>query len=647
MKLIRLIPLIVFALPLIGCGGGSDTAGPGAPAAGPPSPTATTDASASDTVEPTTTRYVQDLPTYESHPLPEGLVWETNTDDPTFASPDAKRGGVFHTWTLSFPLTLRPVGPDSNDSFSAYLRTMSIAAPLVGIHPNTLKYIPMLATEWAFGPDGKTVYYRLNKDARWSDGLPITADDYLFALDFMRSKYIVDPWYNTYYTQQIVNVVKYDDYTISVEGASPKPKEEIINEYSLAPMPRQFHKLDEHWVEDYNWRIPPSSGPYTISRIEKGQYVEFKRNPDWWGDKNKYLAHRYNPDIIRVTVIRDMNVAWDYFLRGELDTFGVIFPNYWHDKAKGELFDKGYIDKITYYTDTPQPSQGMWLNTDDPILADINVRLGLAYSMNVDLMLKTVLRGDYERLKQAYDGYWDYTDETIKPRPFDLAKANEYFDKAGWTTRGPDGIRTKNGQRLSLNVSYATQEYTPRLVLLREEAKKAGVELNLQLMDSAAAFKQALEKKHQIAWMGWSTSLTPQFWGSFYSSNAHKPQTNNITNTADPELDKMIMAYRNGTDRATRVELAHKIERKIYDLAVFIPMYKVPYTREAYWRWMKLPATYGTRTSDALFDPLAEGFGADGLFWIDQDAKKETLEARASGRTFPPVNIVDETWHVK
>ena len=606
------------------------------------SPTAATP----DTVVPTPTRFVDVLPTYESLPLPEGLVWVTNNEDPPFASPDAKRGGTFRLSMTSFPLTLRLVGPDSNGSFVAYLRTGQV--DLTAIHPNTLKYIPLLATEWAFDPDGKTVYYRLDRDAHWSDGMPVTADDYVFTKEFYRSEFIVDPWYNNHYTNNIVDIRKHDDYTISVVGATPKAQADLLHEYGFGPVPRHYHKLDARWVEDYNWRTEPVTGPYRISRVEKGQFVEFERVADWWGDKNRYLANRYNPDKVRITVIRDTNVAWEYFLRGELDTFGVVQPNYWYEKAQGEPFDKGYIQKITFYTDRQQPSMGMWLNMDDPLLSDLNVRLGLAYSMNVDLMLKTVLRGDYERLKSAYDGYGVYSNPAIEPRPFDLARADEYFNAAGWTERGPDGIRVKDGQRLAVRVSYATQDHTARLVVLREEARKAGVELNLQLLDASASFKQSLEKKHQIAWMAWGTNITPQFWEHYHSVNAHVPQNNNINNIDNPELDALITEYDRTTDTPTRIRAAHRIQQITYDLAGFIPMYKVPYTREANWRWVKLPAHYGTRITEALFEPLGGDYlRSDGLLWIDEQAKQETLDAMAAGRTFPPVTILDETWHVR
>src|SRR5690625_6708656 len=104
----------------------------------------------------------------------------------------------------------------------------------------------------------------------------------------------------------------------------------------------------------------------------------------------------------------------------------------------------------------------------------------------------------------------------------------------------------------------------------------------MHLLDPSAAFKQIMEKIHHIAWMGWSGGgLSPRYWEFFHSDNAHRPQTNNITNTADPEIDRLIDAYRAASKRATRVALAHELEAMIHHRAVFIPTFKIPYTREA------------------------------------------------------------------
>ncbi|MCB1616959.1 MAG: ABC transporter substrate-binding protein [Pseudomonadales bacterium] len=574
--------------------------------------------------------------------LPAHLVWMTNNDDPVFSDPSALKGGTFRDFITSFPLTLRYVGPDSNGSFAGYVRATQLS--LLDMHPNTGNPLPSLATHWAFDEDGKTVYFKLDPDARWSDGLPVTADDYTFTLEFMRSKFIVAPWYNEHFTTQITDIKKYDNYTISVTAGSAKPRDELLLEgVNLRPIPRHFHKLDENWVRNYNWKVEPGTAAYTIGEIRKGKYIEFLRLDNWWARDKRYYKNRFNVDKIKVKVIRDINIAWKHFLKGDLDTFGLVLPSFWHDKAKGKNFERGYIHKIKFYNDVPQPAQGIWMNMDYPLLKDKNIREAIAYAMNFDKVLTTVLRNDYERMETHNVGYGDYTNTAITPRAFDLKKSDSLLKAAGWIDYDSDGIRIKNGQRLSFELSYGSAHHTERLVVLKEEAKKAGIELVLKVQDSSAFFKGVLEKKHQIVSLGWGGGgLSPSYYQFYHSDNSHKPQTNNITNFDDPEMDALIDAYRVELDKKNRIELAHQIEQKIYDSAALIPTWKVPYTRAAFWGWVNPPAFYGTKSSQVLFDPMGEG-----LFWIDKDKKDSLRKAMRSGKTFPVETIIDETWRKK
>ena len=106
-------------------------------------------------------------------------------------------------------------------------------------------------------------------------------------------------------------------------------------------MPRHFHKLDDKWVMDYNWKIEPNTGPYQITEVKKGKYVEFSRKKDWWARDYRYMKHRYNADKIHVKVIRELQIAFEHFLRGELDSYWMVWPDFWHDKAVGAPYDKG------------------------------------------------------------------------------------------------------------------------------------------------------------------------------------------------------------------------------------------------------------------------------------------------------------------
>ncbi|MFM4943877.1 extracellular solute-binding protein [Aeromonas bivalvium] len=581
--------------------------------------------------------------------LPADLAWESNDTDPVYADPAARRGGTFHTFMTSFPLTLRLYGPDSNGGFAGYVRETNL--PLLSTHPITGNPMPMLANQWAFGSDHKTLYFRLNPKARWSDGKPVTVDDFLFTLKMLRSKEINDPWYNNYYSTQITEVTKFDERTLAITSGSEKSRQDLLESLPFTPVPSHAIKLTTNWVKEYNWKVLPVSGPYQIGEVKKGKSITFRRVKDWWGDGERYFQHRFNPDRIDVKVLRDQNIAWQHFLRGELDTFGLVMPNWWHDKTRTAEFEKGYIERRWFYNQTPQSPMGLYLNTADPLLKDRNVRLGIQHALNLDKMLATLLRGDYQRLHSYGSGQDDFTNTEIRARPFDPKLARDYFAKAGFTQAGPNGIlQNDKGQPLSLSITYTTAEHAQRLTLLREEAKKAGLNLELNLMDASAGFKSMLEKKHQSAWMAWSGGRYPAYWEFFHKVNANKPQTNNIMNIDDDAITTLVEQYDKEFDFAKKAALSRQIQQRLYELASFVPAYQVPYTREGAWRWIKLPKVPATPKSDLLYWPLDggnSGYSYGGLLWIDEEAKAQTNAAIKAGQSFPAVTLTDTTYQQK
>jgi microcin C transport system substrate-binding protein len=573
--------------------------------------------------------------------LPGDLKWLTNNSDPQYASPEAKKGGTFRIAIKSFPLTFRTVGPDSNTTFRGAILGNQLS--LIGLHPNTMNIVPELATHWAYGKDKKTMYFKLNPLARWSDGKPVTAHDFAYTLEFMRSKKIVAPWYNDYYTQEIDKVIVYDDHTLAVASTKAQPDLHLIS--GIGPIPRHFlGQLGDDFVRKYNWKIVPNTGPYQISDFKKGKYLKFKRKRDWWARDLYYFKNRFNVNNVIYTVIRDDNLEWEYFKKIRVDVFGMTLPKYWHVKSKTPVIENGYVYRIWFYNDTRRSPFGLWLNQDKEIFKDKNVRYAFAHAMNIQKVIEKVLRNDYFRLEHGFVGYGPYSNNNIKARRFDLAKVDYYMEKAGWQ-RGVDGIWEKNGRPFSVEVLYGSDHHTPKLVVLKEEAKKAGVELRLQRLDPSTWYKKISESNHEAVWMGFGTGLRPSYWQSWHSDNAHKPRTNNVTNTDDPELDRLIEAYRNSLETQERIELSQKIQEIIHDNGAYVPTSTVLYVRQAYWRWWRLPKIPGTKESTSLFSPFSPGTG--GLFWYDKQIHEETKKMMKKKKKLPPVTIIDETYKMK
>ncbi len=577
--------------------------------------------------------------------LPKNLVWHDGHDVPTFADADAKRGGTLHASIPDFPRTLRYVGPDANGAFRPYILDDN-ELTLLGRQPNTGQYYPSLAKEWAFDPDGRTMYFKLDPDARFSDGTPVTADDFLFAFYFYQSKYIVEPWSNNFYTVNFSRIIRYDAHTLAVSWKEKKPALAFWLG-SLNPVDEHFYKdFGKDYVQRYQWKFEPTTGPYMVQPddVHMGTSIDLTHVKNWWASDKPFFRHRYNFDRIHFQVIRDPNKAFEAFKRGDLDSFSLTQPQYWYEKLPDSdpLVQDGYIHKITFYNEIPCPSYGLYLNEAMPLLNNRDIRVGINYATDFDLVDKQYFHGDYVRMQTSADGFAQVPFPGIHARPFSIPKALEYFAKAGFTRRGPDGILVNaQGQRLSFTITCGDAPLKDVLTILKQQAAKAGLEFNIEMLDETTAWKKMMEKHHQIAFVAFNVAVEPypRYWETFDSVNAHKAQTNNLTNTDIPAMDKLIDAYDHATSMDEIRMLARKLELMVHHDASFVPGFKIPFYRVGTWRWIRWPKDFNVRFSQYA--------GQYGLDWIDPQMKKETLSARSAGKTFPPVIKVYDQWKKK
>lgn len=574
--------------------------------------------------------------------LPADLEWEDGMDLPELGSPDAKKGGTVYGGMIDFPRTLRVSGPDSTGGIRRYLLD-EVAMTYALRHPNEEGHFPGVAKEWAIDRDTATVYVRINPDARWSDGEPITTEDTLFAMYFYLSEHTGAPFSKHYIETKVKNLTVFDDYTFSMTISERKPD---FPSYVLEITPRPRHFYKEHgpdFVQRYNWRFAPTTAAYVIKPedIKKGRSIVFTRNENWWAKDMKYWRYRYNPDRIDLKVVRDPDKAFESFKKGDLDMAILDQAKYWYEQLPDTdpLVEGGYIHKVTFYNDIPRGSLGLWLNEVKPPLDNVHVRRGLQHASNWDLVIEKFFRGDWTRLNTSSDGYGEISRTDLNPREFSVKKAEEEFAKAGYTKRGPDGVLMNDkGERLSFTVTSGYKTFADALTILKQEALKAGVEFNIEMLEATAAWKKSQEKKHEITFSGFASSTSeiyPRYWDFWHTDSGFKedgtvkPQTNNITSTSIPDLDPVITAYDKSESHEEKVKLAHEIEGVLYDHAPWVPGVDTLFYRVGYWRWIKWPEDFNVKRSE-----LARTYW---LHWVDEEARTETLEALKSGKTFEPV----------
>ena len=610
---------------------------------------------------------------YQKHPdcfsissidnLPEDLKWMDGSDEQEFASPKAKKGGTWEVFMRDFPRTLRTIGPDANGAFRSYLLDYNVIS-LVHAHPNSDGYYPGLAKSWAVGKDGRTVYFRLDPQAKYSDGEKVKASDFFFFFYFMRSKHIQAPWYNDYYGKdKFQKVTLYDKETLSITFYKAKP--DVVERVSIRAKPEHFYEeLDGEFLSKYQWNPEPTTGAYVAlpENVDKGKSVTLVRQNDWWADQKRFFRYRFNPQKIKVSVIRDYNKAFEVFLKGGVDMFGLAKTEFWYDKLPDnhKLVQNGYLTKVTFFNQTPPPSYALRINSQKPPFDDLNIRIGFHHAMNFDMVLEKIFRGDFVRMNTVADGYGARSHPTLRAREFSIEKALEHFAKAGFKERGGDGILiNSSGQRLSVELLTGYRHFEDVLVVLKEQAKKAGLELKLKVLEPTAAWKAANEKNHQVIFSAFNSfvELFPRFWEPYHSDNAYqevgdlkfeedgslkpnlttKVSTNNFTQTAVREIDHLINEYRDEEDLGRISEMAHQLSQMIHDHAVWVPAWKKPWLRIGHWNWVKFPEDWGPKET--------RDYEEFQVFWIDQSEKERILKAMEAGESVtdkPTVRVYEK-----
>jgi len=228
-----------------------------------------------------------------------------------------------------------------------------------------------------------------------------------------------------------------------------------------------------------------------------------------------------------------------------------------------------------------------------------------------------------------------------------VTRAREYFNQAGYSEEGSDGIlRKPSGEKLSVVLSFGNSPTASKLCsLLKEEAKKAGIDLVLDGQENTVFYKTVMKKEHDMAFWGWgSRPPFPSYYQFFYSKNAFdekgkpKPQTNNINSYANEQMDVYAKAVRNAKTLEEIKQNAWAAQQLIHDEGFFSPGYSTDYVRLGTWRWVRWPDTEDTPFNVPIVREPFESY----VLWIDQERKEETEKAMRSGDLFSEVyKVID------
>ncbi|HHY33087.1 MAG TPA: ABC transporter substrate-binding protein [Firmicutes bacterium] len=424
-------------------------------------------------------------------------------------TPSAKpiRGGTLRLALPASPQSFLFYGALDNNAYTVIGQTMT---GLVELHPVTNAIRPGLAESWETSPDGKEVVFHL-RDVKWSDGVPLTADDVIFTFE----NFIMNPVAkgNSVDRFTIVDTsdgkkkpiqwVKINDKTVKAVLPSPfGPFYMNLSAAYIYPKHKLESKIDkkrpdsvnELWLTNTNPKEIIANGPYRIAEYVMDQKVVLERNPNYWkvdrfGNQLPYF------DKLEYLIIKDDEVRLAKFMSGEIDYMAVSAKDFPVLKAKEKAGAPFTVFMAQPTQPTPSPVH-ISFNYDvaNPDLRELFRNTDFRRAMEFLLDRQRIIDEVYNGLAIPGGGlvlpsnkaFYNPKVEEIM-RPYDPKQANAILDKLGLKNRGRDGFRLfPNGKRVefTLTVASAPQDHQDIALIFKEDLEKAGIKVNLQILDA-------------------------------------------------------------------------------------------------------------------------------------------------------------------
>ncbi|ROR18546.1 peptide/nickel transport system substrate-binding protein [Comamonas sp. BIGb0124] len=429
-------------------------------------------------------------------------------------------------------------------------------------------YVPWLATAYEISPDGKRYTFTLRDNVKFTDGRAFDAAAVATNFEQIRHATYCSSSTACEFGARIQSVEAVDARTVRIqltEAYTPFLPFAAALEL-LSPAAYDAPSLKSGGPE------LAGTGPFILKRYQKGQNVEFVRNPDYnWAPAT--AAHQGPAWLDRVTYrfLPESAVRTGALLSGQVDVIEGISGN------DARLF-KGQPDYQYlkgYNAGTPY---SLYLNVTYGPTRDVRVRRALLEGLDVDAVIASVYRGERTRawgIASPVDPY--YTAELERAYGNKPQLANQLLDDAGWSQRDAQGYRTQDGERLSIDIvqSQATVRDQRDVLLLALQAQarqRLGVDFKLRYVDIGTY--ATVRKTGEFGSIPNSRTDTDGLNIGYHYLPVDQGGAINYSRTAAPELRGWLAAGARSLDNAERRRQYGALQKfAVADQALAVPLY--------------------------------------------------------------------------
>lgn len=393
--------------------------------------------------------------------------------------------------------------------------------------------------------DGMTITYHLRRGVKWHDGAPFTSRDVKFTWQA-----IMSPHNNVISRRgfdQVASMDTPDDDTVvmhmkrlfppavdSIFGESDTPTR-ILPAHLLANYPDVNHVA-------FNG-APVGTGPYEFVSWQRGDRIVLRANPTYFGGKPAL-------NELTLAIIPDDNTVRAQLQSHEAD-LAIEVPS-------SVYRDVGNVNGVTRMLAQSPTYTAIIFNTQRSALEDVRVRRALVLGMDRAAIVRDDTYGTGVLATADLSPYYWAYDSTLRPPPYDPAQARALLDAAGWHV-GPDGVRVKNGTRLSLLLVYGLGSETVRTITaqVQQMYRAIGVDLQLKGFDYSMLYAAAQSGgilnggKFDLAMYAWVPGSDPDD-SSQWMCAMIPPAGNNVARYCSPQMDVAQRLALSTFDRSVR-----------------------------------------------------------------------------------------------
>ncbi len=482
--------------------------------------------------------------------------------------------------------------------------------------------------------DRSWVTFRINPNAAFSDGSPITAADVIFSWEIFKLE--GRPNMRNYYSR-VAEVRTPDERTVQFIFDPEQANRELPLIMGLMPVISASYYA-EHEFNQSTLDIPLGSGPYMVDQADAGTRLVLRRNPDYWGADEGFANGRFNFDRIVYDYYRDTNAAFEAFKAGDVDVWVEADAGRWSTSYNVPAVRTGRILRREFDHGRPSGMYGFVFNTRRDIFSDVRVREAITIAFDFDWVNANLYHNAYVRTRSFWDnselGALASADAAeraliavfpgsvsanildagwVPPLGGDranlrenLRRAVELLAQAGY---GVDDqrrmVNLATGAPLAFEIMLQNRNDERLALNLRDTLENIGIAVNVRLVDAAQFQSRSQTHGFDMMPFRYSGSLSPGNEQTFRygSREASIEGTYNFAGVRSAAVDAHIQSLTDARTREDLITATRALDRTLLSGFYVIPLYYQAVDRIAYWGAFDHPE-----------DPPASGYASGTWF---------------------------------